>query len=48
MKLKSILLLLLLAVPMLLLVACKEERQTSDLLTAIDKGQQRNSPDPSG
>ena len=39
MKLKSILLLLLLAVPMLLLVACKEERQTSDLLTAIDKGQ---------
>ena len=48
MKLKSILLLLLLAVQMLLLVACKEERQTSDLLTAIDKGQQRNSPDPSG
>ena len=39
MKLKSILLLLLLAVPMLLLMACKEERQTSDLLTAIDKGQ---------
>ena len=39
MKLKSILLLLLLAVPMLLLVACIEERQTSDLLTAIDKGQ---------
>ena len=39
MKLKSIPLLLLLAVPMLLFVACKEERQTSDLLTAIDKGQ---------
>ena len=48
MKMKSILLLLLLAVPTLLLEACKEERQTSDLLTAIDKGQQRNSPDPSG
>ena len=39
MKLKSILLLLLLAVPLSLLVACKEERQASDLLTAIDKGQ---------
>ena len=39
MMLKLIPLLLLLAVPMLLLVACKEESQTSDLLTAIDKGQ---------
>ena len=38
MNLKSISLLLL-VVSMLLLVACKEERQTSDLLTAIDKGQ---------
>ena len=39
MKLKSILLPLLLAVPILFLVACREESQTSDLLTAIDKGQ---------
>ena len=36
---KSIRLLLALAVSMLLFVACKDESQTSDLLTAIDEGQ---------
>ena len=39
MELKAIYLPFLLAVSMLLFVACKEESQTSDLLTAVDKGQ---------
>ena len=39
MKLKSTHILLLLSALVLLLVACKEESQTSDLFTAVDKGQ---------